>query len=153
MRDPWQLDCLNYLWRTLMKISLCVSILAVVSAVMIPFASGQSKQAQQGTIVNVQKQDVATPSVRTGAAANRTPLQSHYSVYNVSVQLNCHVYVGRYETELDDLPSALSANNSVPVRLQKHVMYLDFPGDSVKMQIVRHKVSQQGTCDQTASAK
>ena len=136
-----------------MKLGLCVSILAVVSVVTVTYASGQSKQSQQGTIVQVQKQDVADPAVRTGAAATRAPLQSHYYLYNVSVQLNCDVYVGRYETELDDLPSALSANGSVPVRIEKRLMYLDFPGNTVKMRIVRHKVSQQGTCDQTASAK
>jgi len=136
-----------------MTIRLCVSILAIVSAVTVTYAVGQSKQPQQGTIVNVQKQDVATPPVRTGADADRTPLQSHYYLYNVSVRLNCNVYVGRYETELDDLPSALSANSSVPVRIEKRLMYLDFPGNTVKMRIVRHKVSQQGTCDQTASAK
>jgi len=62
------------------------------------------------------------------------------------------VYVGGYESELDD-SSALSANNSVPVRLMKHEMYLDFPGDSVRMRIVRHKVRQEAACDQTASAK
>ena len=136
-----------------MKLGLCVSILAVVSVVTVTYASGQSKQSQQGTIVQVQKQDVADPAVRTGAAATRAPLQSHYYLYNVSVQLNCDVYVGRYETELDDLPPALSANSSVPVRIEKRLMYLDFPGNTVKMRIVRHKVSQQGTCDQTASAK
>jgi len=136
-----------------MKLGLCVSILTVVSVVTVTYASGQSKQSQQGTIVQVQKQDVADPAVRTGAAATRAPLQSHYYLYNVSVQLNCDVYVGRYETELDDLPSALSANSSVPVRIEKRLMYLDFPGNTVKMRIVRHKVSQQGTCDQTASAK
>ncbi len=135
-----------------MKNRLCVSILAIVSAVPIAYAVGQSKQAQQGTIVNVQKQDVATPLVRS-ADPVRTPLQSHYYLYNVSVRLHCDVYVGRYESELNDLPSALSANNSVPVRLMKHTMYLDFPGDSVKMQIVHHKVSQEAACDQTASAK
>jgi hypothetical protein len=136
-----------------MKIRFFVSILALVSAVSITYAVGQSKQPQQGTIVNVQKQDVSTPLVRTGADTDRTPLQSHYYLYNVSVRFNCNVYVGRYESELDDLPSALSANNSVPVRLMKHTMYLDFPGDSVKMRIVRHKVSQEAACDQTASAK
>jgi hypothetical protein len=152
MRDLWQLDCLNYVWRTPMKLRSCVSILAVVIAVTVTYAASQSKQPQQGTIVSVEKQDVATPPVRTGADPVRTPLQSHYYLYNVSVRLNCNVYVGRYETELDDLPSALSPNNSVPVRLEKRLMYLDFPGDTVKMRIVRHKVSQQGTCDQTASA-
>ena len=136
-----------------MKIALCVSILAVVSAVAVPYATGQAKQSNDGTIVSVQKQDVATPPVRAGANPDHTPLQSHYYRYNVSVQLNCDVYVGRYESELDDLPSALSPNNSVPVRLEKHVMYLDFPGDPVKMQIVHHKVSADGACGQTAPAK
>jgi hypothetical protein len=136
-----------------MKNRLCVSILAIVSAAPIPYAAAQPKQPQQGTIVNVQKQDVATPAVRTGADAVRTPLQSHYYRHNVSVRLNCEVYVGRYESELDDLPSELSANNSVLVRLLKHKMYLDFPGDTVKMQIVHHQVGHEGACDQTASAK
>src|SRR5438128_5561194 len=124
-----------------MKLGLCVSILAIVSAVTVTYAVGQSKQAQQGTIVNVQKQDVATPPVRTGADPVRTPVQSHYYLYDVSVRLNCELYIGRYESELDDLPSALSPNNRVPVRLKKHAMYLDFPGDTVKMQIVHHKIS------------
>ena len=136
-----------------MKNRLCVSILAIVSAAPIPYAVGQSKQPQQGTIVSVQEQDVSTPLVRTGADPARTPLQSHYYLYNVSVQLNCKVYVGRYQSELDDLPSALSPNNSVPVRLKRHVMYLDFPGDTVKMQIVHHEVSHEGACEQAALAK
>jgi hypothetical protein len=136
-----------------MKIRLCLGILAIVSAVSITYAVGQSQQPPQGTIVSVQKQDVASPPVRTGADRVRTPLRSHYYLYNVSVRLNCEVYAGRYESELDDLPSELSANNSVPVRLLKHVMYLDFPGESVKMQIVHHKVSQEAACHQTGSAK
>jgi hypothetical protein len=136
-----------------MKSRLCVSILAIVSTVPMPYAVGQFKQHQPGTIVSVQKQDVSTPLVRTGADTDRTPLQSHYYLYNVSVRLNCDVYVGRYESELNDLPSSLAPNNSVPVRLTKHTMYLDFPGDSVKMRIVQHKVSQEAACDQTASAK
>ena len=136
-----------------MKIAFCVTILAVISAVSVPRATAQSKPSQDGIILNVQKQDVATPPVRAGADPVHTPLQSHYYLYNVSVRLNCEVYVGRYASELDDLPSALSPNNSVPIRVQKHVMYLDFPGDTVKMQIVRHRVSHEPACDQAASAK
>jgi hypothetical protein len=139
--------------RRLMKIGLCVCILAVVSAVTVLSATAQSKQPQEGKIVSVQKRDVATPAVRTGADRDRTPVQSHYSLYNVSVQLECEVYVGRYESELDDLPSALSANNLVPVRLKRHVMYLEFPGHTVKMQIVHHEVSHEGACEQAALAK
>jgi hypothetical protein len=136
-----------------MKISLFVVILAVVSAVTVPSATGQSKPSQEGIIVNVHKQDIATPPVRAGASPDRTPLQSHYYLYNVSVQLNCDVYVGRYESELDDLPSTLSPNNRVPMRVEKHVMYLDFPGDVVRMQIVHHKVSHAGACGQAVLGK
>jgi hypothetical protein len=133
-----------------MKLSLCISILAMVS---VPFASGQSKQAQEATIMSIQQEDVITPLVRTGASPVRTPLESHYSLYTISVRLNCTEYVGRYETELDDLPSALAPNNSVPVRLEKHVMYLDFPGDSVRMKIVNRNVKAEGDCRETAVAK
>ena len=135
-----------------MKIGLCVGILTAVSVVAVASANGQSKQFEEGTIVNVQKQDVATPSVRNGADPARGPLQSHSYHYNVSVQLNCEVYDLRYESELDDLPSELSANNRVPVRLKKNVMYLDFPGDTLKMRVIHHKVS--GTaCQQSGTAK
>jgi len=136
-----------------MKISLFVAILAVVNAVAVPSATGQSKPSQDGIIVNVNKQDVATPTVRTGASPDRTPLQSHYYLYNVSVQLNCDIYVGRYESESDDLPDALSPNNHVPIRITKRVMYLDFPGEPVKMQIVRHKVSHVDACGQAVLGK
>lgn len=136
-----------------MKIGLCTCILAAVSAMTVPLATGQSKQPHEGIIINVQKQDVATPPVRTGANPDRAPLQSHYYLYNVAVQLKCDVYVGRYESEFNDAPAALSPHNHVPVRLVKHAMYLDFPGDTVKLQIVRHKVSPEGVCEQTPPAK
>jgi hypothetical protein len=135
------------------KIGFYASMLAAVSAVTIPNAFGQFKESQKGTIVNVQKQDVARPVVRSGADPDRTPLQSHYYRYDVSVQLNCEVYVGRYESVLDDLPSALSPNDPVPIRLEKHVMYLDFSGDAVKMQILHQEVSHAGACGQAALGK
>ena len=136
-----------------MKLGLCVSILAVTSALAVASANSQSKQFQDGTIVNVQKQDVATPAVREGADPVRTPLQSHSYLYNVSVQLNCDVYVGRYQSELDDLPASLSSHNSVQVRVRKHVMYLNLPGDTVEMKIVHHQVSHEGACAEAASVK
>jgi len=101
-----------------MKIGLCITILAILNAVTVCPLAAQSEQSQEGTIVNVQKQDVATPPVRTGASANRAPLQSHYNLYNVSLQLN-----------------------------------LDFPGDTLKMQIVQHKVSRAGACAQAVPGK
>ena len=136
-----------------MKSGLCVSVLTLISAVTVPYAAAQSTQFQEGTIISVQKSDVAMPSVRAGANPDRTPLQSHYYVYNASVRLNCEVYDGRYESELGDLPDSLAANNRVPVRISKNLMYLDFPGYTVKMRIVHHKISRETTCEQTALRK
>lgn len=136
-----------------MKLGLWVRVLVVITTVTLPFTAGQSREFVKGIIVKVEKQNVATPPVRTGAEAVRAPLQWQYYLYNVSVQLNCDVYVGRYESEFNDLPAALSTNNRVQVRLKKHTMYLDFPGDTVKMQIVHHSVSHEGTCEQTGLAK
>jgi hypothetical protein len=134
------------------KIALCIGILAAVCAVTVPRTTAQSTQSQEGTIVSIQRRNEASPPVRAGTDVDRGPLQSHYDRYDVSVQLNCEVYNLRYESELNDLPSELSANNRVPVRLKKNVMYLDFPGDTVKMRIVHHKVSET-PCQQSATAK
>jgi hypothetical protein len=134
------------------KICFYVSILAAISAATVPCGFARSKESRKGTIVSIQKRGVARPAVRPGADPDRTPLQSHYYRYDVSVQLNCEVYVGRYESVLDDLPSALSPNNSVPIRLKKHVMYLDFSGDAVTMQILHHEVSHAGACGQASLA-
>ena len=135
-----------------MKIVLCIGILAAVSAVTLPRATAQPTQSQEGTIVSVQKRNEASSHVRAGADVDHAPAQSDYYRYDVSVQLNCEVYNLRYESELNDLPSELSANNCVPVCLKKNVMYLDFPGDTVKMRIVHHKVSETA-CQQSATAK
>jgi len=134
-----------------MKIVLCIGFLAV-SAVAVPRISAQSTQSQEGTIVSVQKRNEVSPPVRAGAAVGHAPPQSEYYRYDVSVEFNCEVYSLRYESELDDLPSELSANNRVPVRLKKNVMYLDLPGDTLKMRIVHHKVSETA-CQQSATAK
>jgi hypothetical protein len=129
----------------LMKLALAV-ILAIGAGVPL-HASAQSKTSQQGTILNVDKQEVASPFVRAGADAVHTPLQSHYYVYNVSVQLKCDVYVGSYQSELDDLPATLSPNNSVAVHLQKKTLYFDLPEGPLKMETVHHTVSHDGTCE------
>ena len=135
-----------------MNIILCIGTLAAVEAVTVPRITAQSTQSQEGTIVNVQKWNQTSPPARAGANVGHAPPQSDYYRYDVSVQFNCEVYNLRYESEFDDLPSELSANNRVPVRLKKNVMYLDFPGDPVKMRIVYHKVSETA-CQQSATAK
>jgi len=97
-----------------MKSSLFVVVLAIVSAINIPSAAGQSKPSQEGKIVNVNKQNVSTPAATSAATnPNRMICPTHCPL----------IITSQY-------------------RIAKKVMYLNFPGEPVRMEIVRHKVSQ-----------
>ena len=56
------------------------------------------------------------------------PLQSEVYSYDIGIQLDCTVYVVRYETGLDYLPSVFSPHQTVEVSLQKHTMNVNLPG-------------------------
>jgi hypothetical protein len=69
------------------------------------------------------------------------PLQADDYSYDVGIRVNCTVYVGRYESVIDYLPSSFAPNHSLEVLLQKHILYVKVPelGREVKMGIVGHK--------------
>jgi len=98
--------------------------------------------------VRVEKRNVTKSRLRSGSDPDRGPLQSHYSVYAVSVQLTCAVYTVRYESEFNDLPPSMVPGDSVPVRVGKHILYLDFPAQSLRTQIVRRETSHAAGCSQ-----
>ncbi len=63
-------------------------------------------------------------------------------------KVGCGTYVGRYESYIDYLPSAFSANKAIPVRLTKHVMYFDVPGErDMKMGIRAPQHRPLNSCD------
>jgi hypothetical protein len=58
--------------------------------------------------------------------------------YDISIRLNCSIYVGRYLSAIDYLPSAFAANQTIEVSREKHVILARVPGnDDIKMGIVR----------------
>jgi hypothetical protein len=132
-------------------------VVMLVLAVVVPLLNAsakqqQSKDYQQGTVLSVDRQEVSSPNqcCYTGTDA---PLQSSYYAYEVSVRVSCGVYVGRYETAFDFLPSALSPNKTVQVRLTKHLLYFDLAGErEMKMGIVHHSDDHTPPCE-TSSAR
>jgi hypothetical protein len=85
----------------------------------------RTKQPYQSeTVVGVATHD--TPSNHVGNPTD-APLQPEVYSCDVGIQLNCTVYVVRYETGLDYLPSVFSPHQTVEVSLQKHVMNVDLP--------------------------
>jgi len=102
-------------------------------------------QYQTATVVSVDKQ--VPESTYVGGSPSDAPLQAEDHSYNIGIRLNCNIYVGRYESATDYLPSIFSPNHSVDVRLQKHIMYVSLPESDreVKMGIVGHsRVKEEG---------
>jgi len=126
-----------------------ISISVLLSAVLVIYLHAQSKHAtgyEQATIVSVDKYTV--PSTSVGDSPSDAPLHTESYAYNVGVRLNCNLYVGRYESATDYLPSVFAPNHTVDVRLDKHLMFVSLPeGDRiVKMGIVSQKHLTEQAC-------
>lgn len=129
---------------------LCVALFLLISAPIALYAKSgpQANTYIQGTVLAVQKQNVSSPGTLEGATPSNAPLQSSYYAYNISVRVRCATYTGRYDTRLNYLPSAFSPHHPVDLRLTKHVMYFNVPGErEIRMPIVQHKNDGAG-CSQ-----
>ena len=101
-------------------------LLGLLSGALLGCAQAGTKPAYQpATVVSVTSRE--TPSTYAGNPTD-APLQSEVHSYDVGIQLNCTVYVVRYDTGLDYLPSVFSPRQPVQVSLQTHVMYVNLPG-------------------------
>lgn len=134
-----------------MKSKVCAGIFAFVFLVTSLHASvkqPQSNRYQQGTVLSVERQEVAS------YAGPDLPLRSEYYAYDVSVRVGCGIYVGHYETSFDYLPFAFSPNQLIPVRLTKYVMYFDVPGErDMEMGIVRHNDDRAAPCGANTASR
>lgn len=131
-----------------MQKQLCVAIFLIVMTAGALYAKDKSPQSTafvQGTVLSVDKEDVQSPEYMGGTNPSDAPLQSTYYAYNVSIHVGCATYVGRYETPFEYFPSAFSPNHPVDVRLTKHVMYFNVPGENdMKIPIVHHSNDASG---------
>lgn len=125
-----------------------LSIALLVVPVLFIYMQANAKQSgyETGTVVSVDKH--VSVSTNAGGSPSDAPLEAQDNSYDVGIRLNCNVYVGRYESATDYLPSAFAPNHTVDVRLDKHVLYVSLPdGDRiVKMGIVSHKRVKEQAC-------
>jgi hypothetical protein len=76
-------------------------------------------QYQMSTVVSVNKH--VSESNYVGGSPSDAPLQAEDYSYDIGIRLNCNIYIGRYESATDYLPSVFSPKHSVDVRLEKHI--------------------------------
>ena len=132
-----------------MKRLLSVALLAFPLMFVYSHANAKATKGtgyETATVVSVEKYQ--TPSNYVGGSPSDAPLQAESYDYNVGIQLNCDVYVGRYESATDYLPAVFTPNHSVDVRMNKHIMWVSLPDvdREVKMGIVSHKRVKEQAC-------
>lgn len=132
-----------------MKKTLMVSAL-ILSALLV-YLHADAKRAskdqyQTATVVSVDKH--VSQSNYVGNTASDAPLQADDYSYDIGIRLDCNVYIGRYESPIDYLPSVFSPKHTVDVRFQKHIMYVSLPDSDreVKMGIVGHRRVKEEDC-------
>jgi hypothetical protein len=128
-----------------------LTILGLASGVLLVYLSADAKPSsdtgyETATVVSVQKYQV--PSNYLGDNPVDAPLQARDYSYDIGVRFECNVYVGRYHSATNYLPSGFAPDKTVEVRLQKHIMYVSLPDHDwdVKMGIVGHRHVKDESC-------
>ncbi len=99
---------------------------------------------EKGVVVGVQKYQPDRPRYdkRTSAPARA----SEYD-YDISIQLDCSVYVARFQSPVDYLPSAFKPHQAIEVSIGKHRVYAkDAVEGEIRMAIVRHYDASESPC-------
>ena len=136
------------------KAYLSVLVLVVtMSALSANAKEVQPKGFQQGTVVSVERQEVIKSQPMLLQRVRCTVADSVLLI-RCFCEVGCGTYVGRYESYIDYLPSAFSANKEIPVRLTKHVMYFDVPGErDMKMGILHRSIDHAVPCDNGSASR
>jgi hypothetical protein len=132
--------------KMLMALSLVSGALFLCAHAYAKRTSSNQEGYQAATVISVDKH--VTPSNYVGDSPSDAPLAADDYSYDIGIRLNCNVYVGRYESAIDYLPSAFAPNHKVDVLVRKHVMYVSLPesDQEVKTGIVSHRLLKGALC-------
>ena len=110
----------------------------------------QAKPASQtASVVSAAKYEA--PSNYIGSPTD-APLQPTESADDIGIRLGCEVYVGRYKSATDYLPSTFRAGHSAQISVDKYTIYVRALGaDDVKLELVRSYRSLGGGCPSGAA--
>ncbi len=107
--------------------------------------NASTREFQKAVVVSVEKYEPPTALHRK--VTDAPDPSSEYDA-NVSIRLNCVVYLGRYKSAIDYLPGVFAAGQSVEVSPEKPWLYVKVSGTGeVKLRIVRRRPIAGGSCD------
>jgi len=127
--------------RNKKNLMLVVFVSGILSAEMY----ANTKQSYQpATVVSVANHETRSNYIGSPTDA---PLEPQVYSYDIGIQVNCTVYVVRYDTPLDYLPSVFSPHQTVEISLQKHVMKVNLPGGrAVSLSIASRSQVRDTSC-------
>jgi hypothetical protein len=131
-------------WRR--SVTKYVALLVLAVAGLAVFLQASVKRGYQtATVLEVKKLDTTPQFV--GGNPTDAPTHADEFAYEVGLRVECTNYVGRYESAIDFLPSAIAPNKEVDVRVEKHWVYVSLNGDrEIKMGIVHHERVHDDSC-------
>ena len=122
-------------------LAFCCLLVLAMSAVL---SNAATRQFQTAVVVSAEKYE---PEVAHHGKFTDAPAPSSEYDANVSIRLNCVVYLGRYKSAIDYLPGVFVAGQSVEVSPQKPWLYVKVPGTGeVKLRIVRRDPDAGDSC-------
>jgi hypothetical protein len=109
-----------------------------------PHAMASTPQFQKAVVLRVDKSTPTLPNRRR--LADSPPPPTVYD-FEVSLRMNCVVYVGLYQSAIDFLPSAIAANQSVDVSIEKYLMRIKVAGGrEITMERIWRYRESKGSC-------
>ncbi len=106
--------------------------------------NASNRQYQKAVVISVENHDPVTSLHRkvTDAPDALTEFDA-----NVSIRLNCVVYLGRYKSAIDYMPTVFTPDQAVEVSPEKNFLFVKVPGNGdVKLRIVRRDPASTDTC-------
>ena len=103
---------------------------------------------QTATVMRVVRLDTMSPNYVGGNPTDAPTAAKEYA-YAIGLKVNCTLYVGRYDSATNYLPTFFRPQNNVDVRLGKHWIYVSLPSDrEVKLGLMSHRAVRSGSCAQ-----
>lgn len=102
-------------------------------------------QFQKAVVVSTEKYE---PEAAHHGKFTDAPAPSSEYDANISIRLNCLVYLGRYKSPIDYLPGVFVPGQSIEVSPARHFLYVRVPGTGeVKLRIVRRDLVAGDSCN------
>lgn len=120
--------------------------LLLCSGLLLHLHASEKAGYQTATVMSVEPVESGNPNYGGGNPSD-APTAAQEFAYNIRLKVDCTMYMGRYESATNYVPTAFKPQGSVDVRIAKHWMYVSLPMDQeVKLGLMNRHALPGGAC-------